>query len=197
MLLDAVAALRAAEGWHAALFVEPPGAIDGLAALTGIEDARPQAGGSVGWRVLGALEALSEDGYAPVAVVSSDVPMLSAAHLDAAREALREGDVVFGPSVDGGSYLVAMWQPDAELFDDAAVEWGSPRALAGSEAIARARGTRFSRISMERAVATGDDLGWLRGRIAALEANGERVPPHTARALQAIEEPASELDASR
>jgi rSAM/selenodomain-associated transferase 1 len=41
-------------------------------------------------------------------VVGTDVPDLKSAHIDAAARALDEHDVVFGPAVDGGYYLVGV-----------------------------------------------------------------------------------------
>ena len=186
MLLDAAAAVRAAEGMHPALFVEPAPAVAALAALTAIEDARAQARGHIGRRMHAAFEALSADGFGPIVVVGADIPMLTAGHLADAREALREGDVAFGPAADGGYYLVAMWEPDARLFEDATIEWGGTRVLATSEHAALARGMRTVRLPMERDIDTIEDLAWLRARLAALAERGEPVPPHTAEMLRGL-----------
>lgn len=186
MLLDAAETVRNAPGWHPTLFVEPPRWSDRLAALTGIEDARPQGRGSIGRRMLAAFNALVMDGYGPVVLVGADIPLLTADHLVAARAALLEADVVFGPAADGGYYLVAMWRPVAALFADALIEWGGTRVLANSEHTALARGMRIARLPMERDVDTGDDLAWLRGRLATLEERGEPVPRRTAAALREL-----------
>lgn len=187
MLLDAVAAVRAARGWQPVLFVEPATVLDDLVALTGIEDARPQAAGGTGRRTLGALRALAASGYSPIAVVSTDVPLLAAEHLDATRAALTEADVVFGPAAHGGFYLAAMWEPWPELFEDATIEWGSTRVFSTIERIALARGTRFQKLAMERDVDSPADLDWLRSRIAVIEERVEAAPSHTARALRELE----------
>ena len=186
MLLDAVAAVRAARGWTPVLFAEPAAAADDLAALTGVEDARPQAAGDPGRRTLAALRALAGGGHAPIAVVVADAPLLTAAHLDAARAALREADVVFGPAAHGGFYLAAMWEPQPELFEHATIEWGGPRVLSTIERIAAARGTRLAKLTMERAVDSPADLDWLRARLASLDERGEPAPVHTSRALREL-----------
>ena len=186
MLLDAAAAVRVAEGWHPVLLVEPAAAADQLAARTGLEDARAQACGDIGRRMHAAIEALAGDGFAPVALVGADIPMLTAGHLAAARAALREADVVFGPAADGGYYLVATWEPAAALFEDRSLEWGGWRVLATSERVAQALGLRTARLTMERDIDTIEDLAWLRGRLAAFEGRGELVPRHTAEALRRL-----------
>ncbi len=187
MLLDAVAAVREARGWRPVLFAEPATSLDELAALTGIEDARAQIAGGSGRRTLGALRALAADGYSPIAVVSADVPLLTAEHLDAARAALTEADVVFGPAAHGGFYLAAMWEPWPELFENATIEWGGTRVFSTIERIALARGTRFQKLAMERDVDSPADLDWLRSRIASMEQRGEVPPSHTVRALRELE----------
>ena len=168
MLLDAAATLRALEGWHAALFVEPPEAVADLAAGTGIADARPQAAGALGARMLAALRALAGDGYAPLVLVGADIPTLAPTHLEAAARALEAADVVFGPAEDGGYYLVGMQTPQPALFDDARIRWGGPDVLATSERLAAAAGLRGARLSTERDIDTAEDLEWLRGRPAEL-----------------------------
>ena len=186
MLLDAVAAVRASRGWTPVIFAEPPASAPDLAALTGVDDARPQAAGDPGRRTLAALRALAADGHAPIAVVAADAPLLAPAHLDAARAALREADVVFGPAADGGYYLAAMWEPWPELFEHATIEWSGTRALATIERIAAARGTRLSKLAMERTVASPADLDWLRARLAALAERGEPTPARTSRLLREL-----------
>ena len=186
MLLDAVAAVRAAHGWRPVLFAEPSPAPRDIAALTGVEDARAQVVGGLGRRTLGALRALAHDGYSPIAVLSADVPLLTGDHLVAARAALTEADVVFGPAAHGGFYLAAMWEPWPELFENRTLEWGGTRVFSSIERIALARGTRFQKLAMERDVDSPRDLEWLRSRIAALEQRGEAVPAHTARVLSEL-----------
>ena len=187
MLRDAVAAVRSARGWRPVVFMEPGPAVRDVAALAGVRDARPQVVGGLGRRMLAALRALADDGYSPIAVLSADVPLLSARHLDAARAALTEADVVFGPAAHGGFYLAAMWEPWPELFENRTVEWGGTRVFSTVERIALARGTRFQKLAMERDVDSPADLEWLRSRIAAIEERGEAGPVHTARVLRELE----------
>ena len=62
-----------------------------------------------------ALERGGEGGgrCAKAIVVGTDVPDLCAAHVDAAAAALDDHDVVFGPAVDGGYYLLGVRRPVA------------------------------------------------------------------------------------
>ncbi|MCP4683994.1 MAG: DUF2064 domain-containing protein [bacterium] len=58
--------------------------------------------------------------------------------MEQAFEALEEHDVVWGPTPDGGYYLVGMKKPLPALFRE--IEWGSPNVLSCSLDIARLEG---------------------------------------------------------
>ncbi len=66
----------------------------------------------------------------PVVIIGTDVPGVTPRHIDRAFAALGSHDVVFGPSPDGGYWLVGVKRrprvPD--LF--AGVRWSSEHALA-------------------------------------------------------------------
>jgi hypothetical protein len=66
----------------------------------------------------------------PVALVGADIPALNARHVAAAFRRLAACDLVFGPAVDGGFWLVAARRRPlpAALFKG--VRWSSPHALA-------------------------------------------------------------------
>jgi uncharacterized protein len=67
-------------------------------------------------------------GYGEIVAVPGDVPGLSAAHLAAAFAALRRKPTVFGPSPDGGVYLIGTREPVDGLF--AGVRWRTRHVLA-------------------------------------------------------------------
>ncbi len=182
-LLDAAAAVTGGGDWHPTLFVEPADAVPELAALTGIEDARPQASGDIGLRMLAVAAELERERYAPIVIVDSDVPTLAPHHPRDALGVLRRRDVVFGPAEDGGYYLVAMWRAQPALFTDAGIEWGGSEVLLRLERVARLAGLSSGRIAPERDIDTAADLERLRERIALLERRGEAVPRHMAAAL--------------
>ena len=180
-LLDIAETIRGGE-WHASLFVEPAEAVAELAALTGIADARAQAGDHLGARMFAAIEALAADGYGPLIVTGSDIPTMGVQHFRDAFAALRDHDAVFGPAEDGGYYLAGMRRPQRSLFG-AGIEWGGAEVLAASERLAAEAGLSVARLGVERDIDTVADLDWLRAQGGA---NG-RVPRHTAAALAATE----------
>ncbi len=70
---------------------------------------------------------------APVILLGADVPGLTSMHLTAAAEALARGQVVIGPALDGGYYLLGYNRPVPFLFSQMA--WGTDAVLA--ETLAR------------------------------------------------------------
>jgi rSAM/selenodomain-associated transferase 1 len=70
---------------------------------------------------LGARMADAFADHAPLILVGSDCPPLSASHLEQAWRALQSHDVVFAPAEDGGYVLVGLARPAPRLFD--AMQW--------------------------------------------------------------------------
>lgn len=90
---------------------------------------RPQRGGSFGARLDRALSECLERRRGPVVVVGTDVPGLTARHLEDALARLGDDRdrVVIGPSPDGGFYLLATHRPIDGL--GSAVSWCSGATL--------------------------------------------------------------------
>jgi rSAM/selenodomain-associated transferase 1 len=87
----------------------------------------PQCGGDLGERMHDALKKVLLDGYSSAALVGVDVPDLTADAVLYALGLLDNSDIVFGPSPDGGYYLVGLKAPIREIFHD--VRWSSPDTL--------------------------------------------------------------------
>lgn len=189
-LLDITEALRGSADWSTTLFVEPASAIDRMRQLTGINDVQAQSAGSIGTRMVGAVEASINAGAERVIVVGSDIPTLGPETVQAALSALRENDVVFGPAHDGGYYLVGFGSEllttsrYAALFNDAAVHWSTATVLAESEAIARDQGFSSARLTGALDVDTAADLASLRKELAVLP---DTRAAHTRAAFQALD----------
>ena len=73
------------------------------------------------------FEQLLQMGYAQVLAFNSDGPSLPGQYIQQALHLLRDHDVVFGPSEDGGYYLVGLAEFYPQLFAD--IEWSTPRVL--------------------------------------------------------------------
>jgi len=95
-----------------------------------------QPAGDLGARMLAAMAAAAR----PVLVIGTDCPALTADHLGAAANALRDADIVLVPAEDGGYVLIGARAAQPELFVD--IAWGTPTVLAETRARIAALGLR-------------------------------------------------------
>jgi uncharacterized protein len=115
----------------------------------------PQSGADLGERMAQAFAACFARGASRVAIIGSDVPSCTRAHVAAALAALDDHDVAVGPTHDGGYYLLALSQPRPPLFRD--VAWSTPLVLQTTRARAAALGLRVATLQTLRDVDTLDD----------------------------------------
>ncbi len=91
----------------------------------------PQTEGDLGRRLAGAFEREFDSAAERVVIIGSDHPSLPPEHVTSALETLDFSDVVFGPSSDGGYYLVGMrrgaWPRGRELFHE--IPWSTADVL--------------------------------------------------------------------
>lgn len=155
--------------------------------------ARPQAGRGFGERLAAAFDgAFDSIGTAPVVVVGTDVPGLSAAHVGQALELLAaapdERRVVAGPSPDGGLYLLASARPLGELFPH--VRWRRGSTLADLRRTLTAAGIELVLLEPLADLDRPADLaGWLAAR-ARTGADLNALARRLCRLLAALVRPA-------
>ncbi len=96
-----------------------------------------QRGDSLGERESSIFSNLLERKVSRVVLIGSDIPTLPPSHLQEAFSQLEnvQCDAVFGPSNDGGYYLVGMREVHKELFKN--ITWSTPTVMA--ETLVQAR----------------------------------------------------------
>ena len=134
-----------------------------------------------------ACETLFAQGYKRVVIVGTDTPSLPLERYQQALTALDSHDLVLGPALDGGYYLIGLKQPQPELFTG--IAWSTDRVLAATQEKAARLGLKTALLPLWRDVDTVEDLKALIAA-AALDA---KKPKHeqafsqrTAGALQFI-----------
>jgi rSAM/selenodomain-associated transferase 1 len=99
---------------------------------------------------------LFERGYPKVLAFNSDGPSLPSEYIHQAVELLDSQDVVYGPSDDGGYYLVGLKELHARLFSD--IQWSTPLVMEQSLARAEAEKLQTALLPEWYDVDTADDL---------------------------------------
>jgi len=116
----------------------------------------PQVAGDLGMRIVAASNDKFRDGAEKVVVIGTDCPALLPTHLIAAFELLDSFDVVIGPALDGGYYLIGMRRCYVELFDD--IDWGGELVLQQTMRNARAARLTVSQLQPVSDVDYPEDL---------------------------------------
>lgn len=123
----------------------------------------PQQGKDLGERMDRAIRTALTRGARRAVVIGADCPFLSAVRVRAAfRELSGPTDLVFGPSEDGGFYLIGAPFPVPFLFRG--VAWGTGSALAEVVSRCRRTGLSYALLPMELDVDRPEDLEALRRR---------------------------------
>lgn len=121
-----------------------------------------QRGDDLGARMAAAVTDVHALRGGPVLMLGADVPTLTPAVLLAALAALAGRDVVFGPALDGGYYLVGVHRPQPALFATDPALWGTGAVLTAGLAAARATGLATALLDPLRDLDTPADAAALR-----------------------------------
>lgn len=87
----------------------------------------PQGTGDLGDRLVRSLQATWETGASRIVIIGTDCPELDARLLHQAFALLAHHDLVLGPAVDGGYYLIGVRQCWPELFQN--IAWSTAAVL--------------------------------------------------------------------
>jgi len=140
--------------WTKILAVAPDRAISGWPRPW---QAVPQGAGDLGRRMLRQLRAA---GPGPAVLIGGDIPGIDPGAVARALDRLRRADVVFGPSDDGGYWLIGFRRPPPDEDALSGVRWSTEHAMADS--IAALRRKAGLRVALADTIADVDDLAALR-----------------------------------
>jgi rSAM/selenodomain-associated transferase 1 len=126
----------------------------------------PQPSGDLGHRMHQAFSTAFAAGATAAVVIGTDCPELTSAHLAEAFRQLATHDVVVGPALDGGYYLLGMRKLVPEFFVNKL--WSTPCVLAATLADANRLGLSVAHLPPLADVDTAEDLAAWRARAAAV-----------------------------
>lgn len=101
-------------------------------------DKRVQEGPGLGERMANALQTAFAAGAERAVIIGSDCPGITASLLKKALDCLHDNDLVIGPALDGGYYLLGMTELHPELFSG--IEWSTEKVAKQTLAKAKALG---------------------------------------------------------
>jgi len=128
-----------------------------------------QEGKDLGERMKNAFSVKFAEGYEQVVIVGADSPSLPSLYITQALASKR--DVVLGPSVDGGYYLIGMKEKLTHLFDG--IKWGRDTVLKETYRKLKSSGTSFELLPVWYDVDRPDDLKFLKTHLDLLVALGQ------------------------
>lgn len=124
-----------------------------------------QQGNTLGERLAHAVAKAFKEGIARVVVIGTDCPELATSVLSGAFDCLLSNDVILGPAMDGGYYLIGLRANQPELFRE--IEWGTDKVLAQTIDIGHRLGCSISKLKVLRDVDEPQDLAACRSAIEA------------------------------
>lgn len=111
----------------------------------------PQNGDGIAGRLADAAARVFARHSGPLLIAWPDVPRLRLVHAQGALDDLGAGcDVVLGPALEGGFYLIAINRPLPRLFALPEQAWRSPDVMALAAAAVRAAGLELGILRAER-----------------------------------------------
>jgi uncharacterized protein len=157
---------------------EPPDAVEEVRRLIpGGATLFPQNGDGIAGRIADAAGRVFYRRTGPLLIAWPDLPRLRPEHGTAALGDLAAGcDLVLGPAIDGGFYLIGLARPLPELFGLREQAWRSPDVMAMGLAAAHRAGLEVGILRAERSLHRPSDV-----RAALADPT---LPPEIARILR-------------
>ncbi len=128
-----------------------------------------QVGDDLGARMNQAFDALFKKGYRQALIIGTDVPTLPLNYFKQAVALLDSHDLVLGPALDGGYYLIGLKRMAPELF--ATIPWSTDQVLKRTQENAVTLGVKTALLEPWRDV---DTLADLQAMIDANTADGKK-----------------------
>ena len=136
-----------------------------------------QNGIDLGKKMENSFHDLFNKGFFRVVVIGTDSPALPKEYISKAFIDLNNADLVIGPSIDGGYYLIGFKEKVLPVFSP--VEWGSNKVLLQTEELIKKHNLKLSLLPVHYDIDTIEDLRYLKTHLKLLSRSGEHVPFNT------------------
>ena len=115
-----------------------------------------QQGIDLGERMKNAFKKGFEDGYERIVLIGSDLPDITANHINKGLEALKQNEVTFGPAEDGGYYLIGLSKMHNFVFDNK--PWSETHLLEETLSELKENDVTFTKLVTLNDIDTYEDL---------------------------------------
>lgn len=187
-LIDWCNVLSTISAAHRVIAYTPPEGLNALQALIGKDLIYiPQQGATLGERLIAAARWACDRDYAKFLFVGSDSPTLPILYVERALDLLESRDIVIGPSVDGGYYLIGFSKHGASLsiptiFEE--IEWSTEIVFRQTLRKIQTVNARLGLLPPWYDVDTSTGLQLLQDHLLGIDLAGESSPaPQTYRKL--------------
>lgn len=117
--------------------------------------AHPQGDGDLGARMHRAFADAFERGAERVVIIGSDCVEIQTSDLRSAFRELKTHDLVVGPAIDGGYWLIGLRAPQPEIFRE--IAWSSDQVLGQTLQRAKSQGLKIQLLRILSDIDTEDD----------------------------------------
>ena len=115
-----------------------------------------QVGDDLGSRMAQAFQSALGSSYQSAIIMGTDIPGITAPLITMAYKSLQDHDMVLGPTVDGGYYLIGLRAPAPKLFEN--IPWSTDTVFSLTEEKAKAIGLSVKILPRLRDLDTVEDL---------------------------------------
>ncbi len=121
---------------------------------------QPQDSGDLGTKMKISFQQVFSMGFEQALIIGTDCFELQTRHMTEAFDLLQDKDLVLGPAVDGGYYLLGLRKPADRLFED--ISWSTSAVLHQTLERAETEGLSVAFLEKLRDVDRYEDLGELK-----------------------------------
>lgn len=123
-----------------------------------------QVGETLGDRMENIFIKLFREGYTKIVLIGTDIPEIDKKVIDRSYDLLDKNDIVFGPTLDGGYYLVGMNRVEGIVFDKS-IKWGTEDVFKETLEIIKESGLEVAQVEKLMDIDTSEELISLSKRI--------------------------------
>ena len=149
-------AASVAQQYPLTVWYDPPDAEAEMRSWLGHHEYRSQVGRDLGERMAFAFREHFRRNESPIVAIGADAPGVSAVTIANAATILSEADVVIGPALDGGYYLLGSNTLHEDVFEG--IPWGTRAVRQVTEQRCLDLDLAVGHLAVERDIDTGEDL---------------------------------------